>query len=152
MFENVDFFEIGDIEDLTLDQVINVKSKYNGLGSVINTMEILSYLKKITLKQVSNITLFDFFTFCHWLDSQMIRLYNMELTLSSEISGPEKMAGVDVFRKFGYYIMISDLAGGDITKIDAVLNITYSTAFTEMKLRNERALYEKRLMKQNSTK
>jgi hypothetical protein len=56
-------------------------------------------------------------------------------------------AGVDRFEKFGEFNLIYNLADGDVTKFDAVFNLSYSEAFTTLYRRAEESRYQKALRK-----
>ncbi|WP_143014197.1 hypothetical protein [Mucilaginibacter pineti] len=58
----------------------------------------------------------------------------------------EKRAGIQSFEKFKYINTINSLAGGDITKWDAVMNMPYERILTKLLLNKTEAEYQKKYM------
>jgi hypothetical protein len=64
--------------------------------------------------------------------------------LSAPASALEKKAGIRAFEKFKYINTVNALAGGDITKWDAVLNMPYERVLTKLLLNKTESEYQKR--------
>ena len=74
--------------------------------------------------------------------SQLIEAENR--LLSSAPTPLERKAGIQSFEKFKYINTVNSLAGGDITKWDAVLNMPYERVLTKLLLNKTEAEYQKR--------
>lgn len=59
----------------------------------------------------------------------------------------EEKAGAADLEKFGVMLTLSSLSGGDITKIEAVLQMPYSVCNTWLFMEKEKRDYEKRYRK-----
>jgi hypothetical protein len=56
--------------------------------------------------------------------------------------------GNNLFEGLGSLIQISDLAGGDVTKYDAVRETKWSTCYAELLLRSRRNKFQRNIAKQ----
>ncbi|RYY36803.1 MAG: hypothetical protein EOP46_05080 [Sphingobacteriaceae bacterium] len=56
----------------------------------------------------------------------------------------EQRAGIQSFEKFKYINTINALAGGDITKWDAILNTPYNRVLTKLLLNKTEAEYQRK--------
>jgi hypothetical protein len=65
--------------------------------------------------------------------------------LKYEPSAEEIQAGIEDFSKFGEFSPMYALAGGDITKFDAVVMQPWKTVFRTMQYRIKEAQFRKRL-------
>lgn len=77
-----------------------------------------------------------------YLLSQLIQTENK--LLASVPSILEKKAGIQSFEKFTYINTINSLAGGDITRWAAILNMPYERVLTKLLLNKTEAEYQKR--------
>jgi hypothetical protein len=59
----------------------------------------------------------------------------------------EVEAGIDRFNQFAEFNVIYSLADGDISKYEAVFNLSYDEAFITLARKAEEARYSKRLRK-----
>lgn len=64
--------------------------------------------------------------------------------LASVATALEKRAGIQAFEKFKYINTVNSLAGGDITKWNAILAMPYERILTKLLLNKTEAEYQKR--------
>ena len=67
--------------------------------------------------------------------------------LSSEPTREQKMAGIDMFNDYGVMNTIDALAGGDITKYEAIEKIEYNVVFAKMAKNKTQSEFEENYRK-----
>jgi len=72
--------------------------------------------------------------------------------LTGAVDADAEQAEVERFDKFGYWIQIDKLAGGDPLKYEGVMNLTYQDCFTKLYYEVEKADYQETLNKIKSRK
>jgi hypothetical protein len=56
----------------------------------------------------------------------------------------EKRAGVEAFAEFSFYNQVNALAGGDILKWRAIMNLPYDEFFIKMRMNKVEAAFNKK--------
>jgi len=143
----IDLFKIGDIFDAPFGFVKDMQDYLNHTGL---TWEIfideISKFKHIPKTRVVKNSLFDMQSARLWLREQVIKINDLEASaLGYASSAEEQAAGIEVFSKFRAFLQFDNLSGGDVTKIEAVRALPYSTCFAKLKLDADRAEYNQKL-------
>lgn len=139
-----DLYDIGDVKSLSFGFIKDYQSEFvKGMSFVTQlnlTTDVLGIDKDDKLINVCRgLT---------YLDSEIVKIAEMESAqLQFSPSGKEISAGIDSFNKFGAYSQFRKLAGGDITKIEKVREMSYYSCFVELLYLNTEASYQKRLNK-----
>lgn len=66
-------------------------------------------------------------------------------TLSGEVTYEEGAAGIDVFNKYGSFILLDKLTGGDLSKHDIYKKLPYSRCFTKLLLDKDKSDFNRKL-------
>jgi hypothetical protein len=56
----------------------------------------------------------------------------------------EKRAGITKFAEFGFYNSVNSLAGGDVLKWRAIMNLPYDEFFIKMRMNKVEAAFNKK--------
>jgi len=68
----------------------------------------------------------------NWMIGEVSSMIDLESKLYGEIKTEYIQAGVQMFSVLGVYQQLRDLAGHDVTKIDAIENTTYELCYLEL--------------------
>lgn len=144
----VDEYNVGDVMELPFGVV---KDLQYDIERGMNMNNMVDHVLKLTKKKsVANEPLDKFVRFCSYLVEGIKNIMEVEqVTLAYEASDKEQSAGIDRFKDLGIYLQIRSLTGGDVTKIDQVRALPYSTCFTEMYTQKQLKEYENDLRKRN---
>jgi len=124
---------------MKLRDVDFIKTTFSN-GTDENIIKIVSLVQGISEKAVLNMKITEFFSLVICIGEQIERIIrNEQKVLTSKnpnfkweaVQGSEKMA------KFGIYNTLENLSGGDITKYEYIMDMSYDEVFT--------ILYMKRL-------
>ena len=133
-------FGLPELFDMTFGQVKAAQALRPGWG----WPEYLAWLESAGVKNPKHKKVFELQRTALWLGEQLLAIDGMESKLSSPATSLEKAADLKPLEPFGVYGQYSELAGGDVTKMQAIEATPYSICFSELKYRHEIALYRRR--------
>jgi hypothetical protein len=142
----IDLFKLGDIFDLPFGFVKDMQDYLNFTGLTWEDyISEISKFKHINKRQIVKYSLFELQASRLWLREQIIKINELESEIGHEPTSEEQAAGLEIFAKYRAFLQFDNLAGGDITKIEAIRALPYSTCFAKMKLDADRKEYELKL-------
>lgn len=99
-----------------------------------------------TVEKLNEMSVFDVYSFGLDLREQLLSILDIESKrLQSEITPEQHKAGIAEFDVLGVFNTIDMIAGGDVLKYDAVLELDYGTIFNKLLHSNISSKFEKRL-------
>lgn len=106
------------------------------LRKYIQEKDLLSFLKLmygINDKEFNRLDVYNAFATWKWLTSEMFKIYEIEVQeLEEDIPDELKDAGLEQLQRFEHVTSLDKMAGGDLTRYDEFLNITYAKVFRKM--------------------
>lgn len=115
-------------------------------ASGLGWLDLLEWLRTHAgITHPEAVKVFDLRWQANWLAEQLAGIARAEASLSHARSSLEHAANPTELDKLGTYIQFSELAGGDVWKIEYIRNTRYALCFAELKYRHERASYQSRL-------
>ncbi|MFI8379621.1 hypothetical protein [Leeuwenhoekiella sp. NPDC079379] len=125
------------LADLTLREVELLKKSIDDEDEIIN---VVSIVEKLSEEQVLKLKILEFFPLVKAIRSQLEKLIAREennLTPKFPDEKFELVEGGKRLQRFGIWNVVNSLAGGDILKFDAILNLKYDKVFTKLLLDKE---------------
>lgn len=102
-----------------------------------------------TQEQFLNCSVFDAFAGYAWIVEEVMGIYEVEkLKLFREPTQQQKNAGIEEFEQLDDIPIIDDLAGGDVTKWNEILELPYGQVLRKLLLTRIQKEYSERLSKQ----
>lgn len=146
--DSKDIFSIGDITQLPFGDVKEIQYKFNKGVTIKDIIEFISKCTSKKIKEIGSINILEFVQINNYIKKQVEFINTIEENgLISPVDADAEQAGVDRFNKFGYWIQIDKLAGGDPLKYDKVKSLTYMDCFTKLKYEVEKDDYLSTLRK-----
>lgn len=111
-------------------------------GTIDNLIHAVAITEGKTYDEVQKLKILDFFRLVNSIVEQIEQISTAEQTsLSSEHPNFkwEAVNGSDKLAKFGIYNTLDTLSGGDITKYEQILDLSYSDVFTKMYMERVKA-------------
>ncbi len=106
------------------------------LKKYINQKDLLGFLKLmygIDEKQFIKLDAYNAFASWKWITNEIKKLVEIEVQeLEEEIPDELKDAGIEEMQRFDYTPALDKMAGGDLTRYDEFLNLTYAKVFRKM--------------------
>lgn len=133
--ELIDEYGIGDIIQLKMGIVKDIQDEMEfGTLTFEKKIDYLNLiLKKENSEWIGSEKLAKFSRGLNYLYSGIEEIIKAErMVLCHEPSIEEEAAGLERFSKLGVYLQLRKLANGDITKIEAIREMPYSSCFTEL--------------------
>jgi hypothetical protein len=93
---------------------------------------------------------YDVFAFYNFVVEGIKRINEVEKQLSYEPDSKEVGAGIEEYNKFGWFVTLDRLAGGDMLKYDAIGKQKFCDVFAKLLLNKVDVEYNKRLMKRQN--
>lgn len=146
--DSKDLFNIGDFTNLTFGVVKDMQYKFNkGIG-IKSILEFISNHTEQELSEIGKTNFMDFVKAFNYIKKQIEFINTIEEnSLVGVMDADAEQAGVDRFDKYGYWIQIDKLAGGDPLKYEAVKNLTYLDCHTKLYYEVEKEDYNSTLNK-----
>lgn len=136
-----DTLSVGDVSDLPFGLV---KEYMHDLSNMTFVKQI-EYLERIRKIDYGNVLIDVFTRALNYLNIEILKLVELEgKTLVSNASAKE-IAASESLSDLGYYIQLRELANYDITKIESVKKMSYSTCYLELLARQRISEFEKKL-------
>jgi hypothetical protein len=144
-----DIFRLGQFEDQSFGTVKDFQAFLNGAGlDWITFFNMISKLTGIHLKKIAEYSIFRLQEARLYIKNEIDRINLLESENLGHVSMPmEAAAGVEVFQKYGAFLQIDTLAGGDPTKYEQIKALNYSICFTKLLLEKDRNEYFDRYSK-----
>ena len=99
-------------------------------------------------EKVVSLNVFEYYAFYCYILEQLKFISKLEhKELNMEQDPDAKAAGADDFERFGPVMQIDKLAGGDVTKYDAIRNMSYEYCLTKLALITAEYNFNTRLMR-----
>lgn len=128
-----DVFKAGDFTELSFGLIKEIQEAINN-GMIWD--KLINFIARILKKKervIGTYKLLDIGRFKSYMISEIERINAIEEQLLGHTpTAEEKQAGIEEFKKFGFYGQIRTLAKHDVTKIDEVENMVYSIGLTEL--------------------
>lgn len=117
-----------------------------------NMIEILKIVYDISEKALLKADVFNVFSCYNWIIQELQHIGQSEKDeLYNELTPAQKNAGVEKLQRFDYVVTLDHLAGGDLLKYDAILELPYSSIFRKLALDQTKHEIQEHYMK-NQTK
>ncbi len=140
----VDNIGIGRLDSKTFGVVKDLQQQAKQGFCLKEYIDTFVQLSGKSIKEIVSIPVFDFFATKTYLDTEIIRINETEeKLLSHDSTFEEQAAGLDRFAKFGVSLQIDSLAGGDVTKWEAVRALPYEVAFLKLLMDKTKADFSK---------
>ncbi len=142
-----DYFKLGDFTNQNFGFVKDMQDYLNNSGLTWQTfIEEISKKTKKTAKQIARTPLFFLQQARLYAKEQIEGINNIEvLALSYTATIEEESAGIDMFEKYRAFLQFDTLTGGDLTKLEQIKALPYTTCFTKLALEADRAIYETKI-------
>jgi hypothetical protein len=114
--------------------------------SITKAVDYISLISGVELPEIANYRIDQISRTIAYIQSEIENISNIErIKLSHETTAEQEMAGLEDFSDLGVYMQIRELAGNDVTKIEAVRNLPYDLCFIELYARKKINQYEKKI-------
>jgi hypothetical protein len=141
--QEVDIFNIGDITTCNFGLIKDLQYDLQSDIDYDKMFEHISMITKKNIEDLHNFSLLKILQFKNYYISEIKRICEIENNLLSyEPTNEEKNAGIENFNSLGIYNQIRNLAGNDVTKIEAVRAVKYSDCLLELYARKLTCDYE----------
>ena len=134
--KEIDNYKCGDLKHKSFQLIKDFQFDYNKGLSWNQLLEYFCKFTRFDKKYFLNQTIQSIAQFKTYLIKQ-IDLINLveQIELSHNNSEVEESSGIDKFEMFGFYPQFSELANGDITKMNTIANMPYEKCFIELSYR-----------------
>ena len=144
-FEYENIFSLKPLADNTFGHVKNVQELLNYTGLTWEMFfQLISEEKGITIKAVAENSLFDLHRQRLWLKNEVEEINKLENSIGSGVTKLQEAAGIERFNKYRSFLVLDNLAGGDITKYEEIKGTPYWTCFVKLRLEAERNDYQEK--------
>ena len=148
--EPLDIFEIGDFIEQPFGLVKDLQELLNHSGmtwqSYFDTLLKHGIIKSYA--QAGAMSLFTLQRSRVYIKTSIETINKLESDgLGHTPSPDEEIAGIDRFNKYRSFYQLDKLAGGDVTKYEAVRKEPYGNCFTKLMLESDKAAYDIELNK-----
>lgn len=140
-----DVLNIGPFVNLSFGFVKDVQHAFN--SDEMDFAKFIELLKQAGIENVGELPIFDLRREMLYFAKQIELINTAERSLVGSPTFEEMAADATAISKMGAFVQFSELAGGDVSKIESVKAAQYGICFAELKLRHERSEYSKRLTK-----
>jgi hypothetical protein len=141
--QEVDIFNIGDITTCNFGLIKDLQYDLQSDIDYDKMFEHISMITKKNIEDLHNFSLLKILQFKNYYISEIKRICEIEANLLGyEPTDDEKNAGIDNFNALGIYNQLRNLAGNDVTKLEAIRNIKYSDCLLELYARSITYNYE----------
>lgn len=141
--KEVDIFNVGDMTFCKLGTIKDIQYDLQNDITYDKAIEHISLLTSKIIKELENFSFLKLIQFKNYYFAEIKRICEIENNLLSyEPTDDEKNAGIDNFNVLGVYNQIRNLAGNDVTKIEAVRNCRYSDCLLELYARKLSSEFE----------
>lgn len=123
-----------ELKSLTFDNVETIKKTIENQDALPEIFQLMDGLEK---EQFENLTVTEFYAKMNYIINQLEHLYKMEehhLTSQHSDFKWEAVEGSKRLAKFGVLPLVDNLAGGDILKYNAILDLPYMTVFNKLRM------------------
>lgn len=117
----------------------------DGLDAICEAVRIGKGFKDIT--EVYSKSWRQVFGYFNYLQHGLERIAKMEELLNYEPTSEEMRAGIEEFNKFGVFVTIDRLAGGDPLKYEAITKMPYNIIYSKLLLSKTDSEFQKRYEK-----
>lgn len=146
IFKPIDHLKIGSIYSHTFGFVKDIQSVYQNGVSFKALSKFFEENNIISVFDFEHKPILHIKEIQEFLKQEVIQLNKLESELLGSLpSINEVSAGVDRFGKYGSFIQLDKLSGGDVTKIKKVKFLPYRTCISKLNLEYDKAEYEKDL-------
>lgn len=141
--------KVGTLYELEYKHVIVIKQQLQNPTLEAMNVVLRSVYRFRTQEQFLNCSVFDVFAAYTWIVEEVKGIYEVERQkLYREPTQKQKNAGIEEFEQLDDIPAIDDLAGGDVTKWDEILELPYGQILRKMLLSRIQKDYNERLMQQ----
>jgi hypothetical protein len=126
-------FNINPLDSHSFGLVKDMQKDFNDNLSWYNLIRYIGKLLDKPMEEVVQFTLLDFCRFKMFVIGQLKEIIEIESKLLAHTPTDEELeAGIETFGKFGAFIQLRKLAKEDVTKLEDVRNMKYSTCLMEL--------------------
>lgn len=139
-------YKANDIIDWKYGDVKEMQGYFSVAMSLDEIPQVLSLSCSKTVSQLEKAYWINVFEYYNYIKAEVLRTVKLEETdLSYEPEADELAAGIERYNQFGIVVSIDRIAGGDVTKWEAITEMPYRMIHTKLKLLKIDTEYQKAL-------